>query len=935
VFFLFSLRIMANFSSIRTLSAISALVLLTSFITARAEVHTHRSSVLGKHFMIAFPKSPWGSQNIGVVLQSTAAQTLTVTPPQGPKKESIILPRMDTTLFYVGPFSVEGTDQLVRKHKGTRIEAQHPIKMIGQYGYPATSGTFDVLPVESWGTEYFVACAPEGTNGDYASYPSVYSIPEVLIIAYYPNTSVSIFPTTATAKGNQPGNRLSISLDSADTYLLTTAGSPTSTVPSESVCEGDFSGTMITSSRPVGVIVAQTHTSYPCGNNECGDYGVEWLPPTVNLDTMYVITPSVRRAGDITGEGVRIAFCKDNTTLWATTKDGRDHIIGTYNAGVAFHEDQFSALSYPLPLILHANNPFLPLITTAAPQDCGNGSPGNDEWTFTMTYPPGVHSWSNDVPILIAKTSIQTVVNFYFHESDKSKLLLNDTSFAIRYPNYTKLPYGLAWAIDSVLEPGLFYRVRGIDGAQVGGTMYGHGSSIFAANDGDGTPRIQTPLVKKSFGNGFGGSCTAIQLADTIAPRDTIIFDCGHWDVMITDDEADPPASGLALVDLMAEHGADSSYNVKFNPEPQFDAGRFAQLECGIDVVNLAQPARAVLRVRDLAGNQRDTVLLYNPVVVDPIPATLDVGAVRAGDAATASITLHNHGAEAVTFTGMRLRTSTSWTLLTPPSPAPPFTVASGDSARVTVLFTSSSAPGLECAADTLLIATCKEFPIAAMIGCNKRPAIMMDALAFGDVRTDSAQTGGQVGKQALVRNSGTDDLHVTDMQLVAVTPGADSDFTTFVLAPTNDNPWVLAPGELKQVLVAAKPHHSRMRYAALVFQSDANPTGKDTLLLSVNGIGPDGVYEIPASSALASTYPNPTSGTANIRFVAQTGVKCEVRVYDRLGAVVARVPVAEDAKGRYAATWEASLRRSGVYFFDARDGAGRVRATGRVMILR
>ncbi len=921
-------------TSSRFLSILLAGVVSISLVSPlRADTRLHRASVYGKHFMVAFPKSPWGSQNVGVMVASTPAQSLLVTPTQGPTKTTISLPTMDTTFFYQGSFSIEGTEQIVRKHKGTRIEAEHPIKMIGQYGFPATAGTFDILPVESWGQEYYVACAPEGTNSDYTNYPAVYSIPEILIIAYYPNTSVSIFPTTATAKGNQPGDRITIALDSADTYLLTSAGSPTATVPAENVCEADFSGTLITSSRPVGIVVAQTHTSYPCGNNECGDYGVEWLPPTSNLDTMYLLTPTVHRNGDIVGEGTRIVILKDNTNLWVTTSDGREHFVGVFNQEAVIHENQFSALNYPLPLVVHANNPFLPLLSTTYPADCGNGSPGSEDWTFSMTYPPGVNTWSDDFPLLVGTTSVKNIANIYFHEADKSRLFLNDTSFAVRYPQYTKLPYGLAWAIDSQFVEGVHYRIRGVNGATAGGTMFGHGTANFSANDGK-PKQIMSPLVVKSYGHGFGGASTAVFLPDTLAPRDTISFSCGYWDVTATDDEIDPPASGLASIDLVSEHGADSSYNVQFNPPPVFDQGLLAQLEYGIDVVNLSLPARAVLRVRDQAGNERDTTLLYNPVRIVPSQTTLNVGAVHAGDFTTTSVTLRNEGVDPVVFSAMRLRTGTRWSIIAP-SPVPPFTINAGDSAVVSLRFSASTATGLECDDDTLLLRTCKEFPIVTMTGCNKRPAISLNSLDFGSLRTDSAQTGEEAGKQGTVQNTGTDDLHVTNMTMVPIVAQGDEDFGTFVIAPSPTNPWVIAPGETKSILITAHPHHSGTRTAALVFESDANPTGTDSIYLTVVGIGPDAVVEPPASAALAQTYPNPTTGAANIRFGARTGARCEVRVFDQLGTTIARIPATEESAGTYAARWDGDGRRSGVYFFEVRDAQNTLRASGRVMVLK
>ena len=117
-----------------------------------------------------------------------------------------------------------------------------------------------------------------------------------------------------------------------DVYMLTTAAFPSATQRVEHPCTADLTGTAIRADHPVGVMVSQTHSSLPCGDNECGDYCVEFIPPCASWDSLYIIAPSVKRMSTTRTEEVKIAFCVDGTNLYANDGTGRK-LLGVYNAG--------------------------------------------------------------------------------------------------------------------------------------------------------------------------------------------------------------------------------------------------------------------------------------------------------------------------------------------------------------------------------------------------------------------------------------------------------------------------------------------------------------------------------------------------------------------------------------------------------------------------
>ena len=914
---------------------------LANVAPVRAQSRLHRSDVTGTDFYMVFPRMAWGSQVVGALINSHIPQTVTLHIPRD-TAHHLFITKPDTTVFTGGPFSIEYVPEIVRHNKVVHITTEYPVTMHGQYGKNAIGGTFTALPTSSWGKEYYVVNVPEGHNQEYGLYPTVYSVPTVTIIANKHETGVTIWPSTQTAKGREKGTPYTIAMDSGDVYTLSTAGDPMALPRNESVCDADLSGTHIFATKTIGVIVAQSHSAWPCGDNECGDYGVEWLAPMCSWDTLYAIPPSVPRMYDI-GEEVRCVFGTDSTKLWRVNAKGQDEIIGMYMAGQ--FEDLSDIIGAHAPYVIHANHPFLPIEITKHPSDCVSGSDGGEPWTFSLSFPSGVHQWSDHLTYSSALTSTGNIAHFMFRDTDKKNLFFNGVPFTTAFPNSIAMAGGYSYVTDSTMEPMKYYEVHGINGAVAGGMVYGHGtSSYIPRSDDKGHYTPQGPLVIKSFGHPIGFNAIQLCSPDTIAPRDSVGFSCGHWSVVAIDDEVDPPAAGLNTITLMRETGTDSSYNVRFSPAPGFTYGD-GRAAFGIDVVNLTQPAAAALRIRDGAGNELDTLLIYRPQVIDAVPALVNVGAIRAGDSISKCMVLKNRGNEAVTFTRARLQTGTSWRILHPQSPTAPFTLAAGDSANFCFEYTAPVSIGLECNPDTLLLTTCKEFPIAAMEGCNKRPAIIAQGYDFGELEIDTLGKQGTSAtlKGMFVASVGSDVLNITGITFGGVTMAVpDSDFSYIALAPTNDHPWVLAPGDTQWITISAHPHHTGLRKAYLAFANDANGVYVDTAFMTVVGVPPPvGVTDNSASPdapGLVEGYPNPFSGSATISFNAPAARDYAVVIYDNLGGEVARVIAEPSQAGRFQAHWNALHMRTGVYHYtivDARTDQRVISTQGKIVILK
>lgn len=917
-----------------------AITIILAAGSAMSQALIHRSDVGGTDFYLVFPRAPWGSQLVGAMFNSPVKQVISVTPARD-SAHHIYLKSGDTSVYSTGFYNIEYIPEVVRKNKIVHITSEYPMTVHGQYGQNAISGTFTALPVSSWGQEYYVIDIEEGFSDDYTLYPSVYSVPTVTIIAAHPETGVTIIPKATTAKGHSVDTAYTISMDSGSVYTLSTAGDPNAIPHNADNCNADLSGTHIYATKPIGVIIAQSHnTLNTCGVGECGDYAVEWLPPISNWDTMYVIPPSVPRLFDV-GEQVRFVTAVDATTIYLTDNTGVDHLLGVFN--FAGSPEKILHLSYPAPFILHANNPFLPIEITPEPQNCvtDQGGDGGEPWTLSFNVPTGVHNWSDRLSFSAPYTAAASLANIYFKESDKANLSINGVPFITAFPKSIQLAGGYSYVLDSSLKSATYYEIRGINGAKAAGTVYGHGSSAFAPGGNAGNEKPMSPLVVKSFAHPIGINGIQWNSSDNIAPRDSVTYGCGHWNVYTFDDSRDPLATGLASITILQEDAPDSSFNVKFSPAPKFGYGD-GSATFGIDVINLAQDAIAALRVRDLAGNEFDTILVFNPQIIDALPSIVSAGSIRAGDSTIRNMTLKNSSAISVTFNNARLRIGTRWKML-PPSPNPPFAISAGDSVIFKFQYNASTSLGQECDNDTLMLTTCKEFPVASLAGCNKRPAVFATGFDFGELTIDTlGKTAQEKATNITVANIGSDTLKITAISFKGITMTVpDSDFTV-VANITPANPTRVAPGDTIRIPVSAHPHHTGFRSAYVAFETDANHIVNDTAYLTVFGVIPTvGVHDVatgPVEATMAVNYPNPFSVASTIVFTASPLRKYMIYMYDNLGARVAIIPAESSTAGQFHATWSAENFRTGVYHYsivDAVSGRRVSNATGHVVVVK
>lgn len=230
-------------------------------------------------------------------------------------------------------------------------------------------------------------------------------------------------------------------------------------------------------------------------------------------------------------------------------------------------------------------------------------------------------------------------------------------------------------------------------------------------------------------------------------------------------------------------------------------------------------------------------------VVFNPAPpitlATTDVGSTSA----EVVVTLRNQGTAAMQITGASV--SGAFSISTPLSQTPPFSLAANTNVTLGVQFTPT-ADGL--ATGTLTVTDGAAAVLTAEVRGTGRAAVVgvsPSALAFDSVLVGSTATT----RTFDVQNTGSATLNLTSSTLGGTNPG---DFV--VVSPTL--PTTVAASATVTVTVRCTPFASGARTGTLTLDTDADNLPQDPVVgLTCNGIKPD-LTVAPAALTFAAAQP-------------------------------------------------------------------------------
>ena len=256
------------------------------------------------------------------------------------------------------------------------------------------------------------------------------------------------------------------------------------------------------------------------------------------------------------------------------------------------------------------------------------------------------------------------------------------------------------------MNSGQYYELTAKNGATACGSVFGSGSK-------------QNPFVnsKGGFAHPIGTNATPFNNADTTPPTASAHFQLCAWDVVATDSNAE--ATGINSVWFLQNSAPDSSYNVTFASLPGSISGA-STYSFTVEVQNVLLPARAVVAIRDDAGNELDTVFTYNPALLHTSPVVLNANNVSKGASISDTIMLVNTDTvNSSEIDNLSLSKGTQWKIVST-LPLPPLQLAPGDTITVIVRYTAPDTNAFVVSFDTLLLAKCgKETQITTMVGAT------------------------------------------------------------------------------------------------------------------------------------------------------------------------------------------------------------------------
>ncbi len=739
------------------------------------------NSAQGREFWIAIPPNEvdgYPGQLLEIYVTSSYNTEVTLYSATDGLRRTKPVRAMEITTFSLLEGDLFWADEVreseVVTQKGIRLSAPHPISVYVFNGKQYTSDGYLALPVNVWGTEYMHL-----SYYDYEDFGQKRGN-GFIIIASEDQTLVNIQlygrGYGRTVGGRRIGDRITVMLNRGQTYMVRGSGDPPA-------AQNDFSGTRVSSNKPIGFISFHMRTMIPM-IPETGpisrDHLVEMLPPISAWGKRYVTIEYQRKARK--GDFFRILASQPNTRF----------TVRWYRGG----QLQGSTTG----LLQYAGD-FWEYNKTTTPQDSsiyGQSIWEADKPVLLMQYSYSAF-WDNDPnfdPFMIVVTPVEQYLRSTVFQTPASKqfatnyfnlIAIGDTNDPTqaklksikvdgqyvwrRHPEFLgqRIPATNLYWVVLRMQPGPH---KIIGETPFGGYIYG-----FSQYDSYGWPAAM--------------AINKIDELDTLPPELHMRVECGDWEILATEirngKEGDNPRQvdqGISQIELL-----EGSYNYRLRfvtaeelkPYPKVERFVFR-----LEVIDKRYSAFARIGVLDRAGNLTIDSVWYiaDSLIVQP-PEPIDAGAIRVGQARTITVTLLNARDSTTVLKNARLLNGTAFRIIA--GAIPPEHRLAG---RETHTFQLEYRPTQEHVAgeydqDTLIVQTeCAEFRWA-LRGRGILPHIWVEDWDAGTIPVNTTVCN-TVG--LLIRNPGTDTLHITDIR------GVQAPFVLTTITPSL--PIHLPPGE-------------------------------------------------------------------------------------------------------------------------------------------
>ena len=243
-------------------------LLILSILSIMPSAFSQGNDSRGKDFWLMF-NGNYGTPKITLFITSEVNTTGTVAVPGLGFSVPFTVTANTVTPVEIPGAAASHTNDVV-DNKGVHVTSAQEVTVYGLNYIAFTTDAFLGLPTDVLGTSYIIA-----------SYGGIRT--EFGIVGTQAGTTVTIIPA-ASAGARTVGVPYNITLNQGDVYELQGGG--------------DQTGTIITSTKPVGVFGANQCANIPPGYAYC-DHIVEMLPPTTSWGEKFVTVPlKSRTSGD-------------------------------------------------------------------------------------------------------------------------------------------------------------------------------------------------------------------------------------------------------------------------------------------------------------------------------------------------------------------------------------------------------------------------------------------------------------------------------------------------------------------------------------------------------------------------------------------------------------------------------------------------------------
>lgn len=860
----------------------------------------------GTDYVIAFPQNDGASAlapDLDLTISTTAdSARVTMRLPDGSEQRHTVVKDQVLALTTANggasaSWEIPAASSEEVLQRTIRITADQPITVHALSAKTASSDGYRAIPVRYWGRSYIVA--------------SYYDFNEAhpwsggfCVLASEDNTTVNILlrgvtDGKATTKKGRPLNTgvpFTVTLQKGDVYPVFGDGTTRGVF--------DMTGTLVTSSKPVGVIGFHTRTAVPNALTISGrDHLIEMLPPTSTWGTRY-LTLEVPRLSIGTGKGdfFRV-IAAEQGTRWKMTSydkvtfDTLAQMSGTLNAG-QFKDITQAPARTALPrglTVWEADRPIMVVqYSTSAEWD---GDPANDPFMCLLT-PVSQYVGETTVHTSTLSAFSEHRINMFVEIPDTANPAADLMSLTINgetvwnHPRaevppllLNKVPdrptlYFATVAFDRSQKP---YTIAGNNRVRIGGYVYGSGAF-------------------DTYGWPLSTIGAAVQGLDSLPPRIIAGSDnCGFrlFDVLETRNIPDPPRpkplptdqieSGIADIKLL--EGSTNCRLVLVTDTTFLTQGSaYRTFAAAVATIDVRQPATAIIRATDVRGNSAVETLSLAPSPVQVPASQTDFGRVQVGASKVLPIVIRNAGEGPLTVTSVTPSTNAfSVTGSQPPLPA---TIGPNDSATVSLTYApySETVDAMrDWDMDTAIIRTSSCSVRHVMRGMGVVPRIqMLDVLLDTvDVGETACSTLGMLITNAANGKPGTDTLVLTSIRSVTE--------PFFVSEPTDPAlPLSIPPGAsvyLGRICVLGEGN------GAIEGRMEVVPNGAEgdpTAMLYATVRGTVTVETSPSAIDTCTVSPQPAKGAMTVSWLQPLARAGSLTIFDATGRIVRTVDLRE-----------------------------------------